>query len=74
MKLHFFGLEGYGHSMTKPAFPLLLNEVYRITKNIKNFNKVVKHKKKEISYFKVKFFINLIESGYFFTKDAQFHL
>lgn len=30
-----FELEGYGHSMTKPAFPLLLNKVYSITKKNK---------------------------------------
>jgi acetyl esterase/lipase len=27
-----FELDGYGHGMTEPAFPLLLNEVERITK------------------------------------------
>lgn len=28
---HLFELQGYGHLMTDPAFPLLLNEVQRIT-------------------------------------------
>jgi len=27
-----FELDGYGHGMTKPAFPLLLREVERIAK------------------------------------------
>ena len=27
-----FELDGYGHSMTEPAFPLLLKEVQRISK------------------------------------------
>ena len=27
-----FELEGYGHGMTYPAFPLLINEVQRIQK------------------------------------------
>ncbi len=30
-----YELEGYGHSMVEPAFPLLLNEVSRLTKIIK---------------------------------------
>ncbi len=34
-----YELEGYGHGLTEPAFPLLLNEVSRIVEkkeNIKN--------------------------------------
>ena len=31
-----YELEGYGHGMTAPAFPLLLNEVQRIKKEKKN--------------------------------------
>lgn len=31
-----YELDGYGHGMTEPAFPLLLNEVQRITKNKKS--------------------------------------
>jgi len=27
-----YELEGYGHSMVEPTFPLLLNEVNRLTK------------------------------------------
>ena len=27
-----YEIDGYGHGMTAPAFPLLLNEVERITK------------------------------------------
>ncbi|HBK72350.1 MAG TPA: lipase, partial [Flavobacteriaceae bacterium] len=30
-----YELEGYGHGMTEPAFPLLLNEVNRLTKKKK---------------------------------------
>jgi len=30
-----YELEGYGHNMVEPAFPLLLNEVSRLTKKIK---------------------------------------
>ena len=30
-----YELDGYGHSMTVPAFPLLLNEVRRITEKSK---------------------------------------
>ena len=31
-----YELDGYGHGMTEPAFPLLLKEVQRITKNKKS--------------------------------------
>ena len=31
-----YELEGYGHNMTQPAFPLLLNEVSRISKEKNN--------------------------------------
>lgn len=31
-----YELDGYGHGMTEPAFPLLLNEVQRITRNKKS--------------------------------------
>jgi hypothetical protein len=31
-------LGGYGHNMTDPAFPLLLNEVHRIVEERKKIN------------------------------------
>ena len=34
-KTQLFELDGYGHGMTEPAFPLLVNEVNRITKESK---------------------------------------
>jgi len=33
-----YELDGYGHNMTEPTFPLLLHEVRRITNEI-NINK-----------------------------------
>ena len=35
-KTVLYELDGYGHNMTQPAFPLLLNEVTRITKEKNN--------------------------------------
>ena len=35
-KTVLYELEGYGHGMTQPAFPLLLNEVKRISEEINN--------------------------------------
>lgn len=35
-----FELDGYGHDITEPAFPLLIEEVKRITKNKKGLNNV----------------------------------
>lgn len=31
-----YELQGYGHNMTEPAYPLLINEINRISKKIKN--------------------------------------
>jgi len=31
-----FELDGYGHGMTEPAFPLLINEINRILKEKQN--------------------------------------